>query len=290
MFQPTARPKRHGAAAAIAVGVAVAVSSFGIVRADLANPDKTSTFKCTTGKACVIAKAKGSPYGVEGISSGSGGILGIGTGSSGEGVYGSDISSVGVLGESSYNTGVRGESFDSYGIVGESKNGIGIIAESSATASNTIALESEGTASSTNLFEAENTANNSDCLIDAFADLSCTGEIGAVRRNSGGERVVAYASESATATIEDVGTARMAGGVADVRIDPAFAAVMDHQWYYVLVTPLGDTRGLYVSLKTSVGFVVRENEHGRDNVAFDYRIVAHPLDASSARLPAARRP
>jgi hypothetical protein len=62
---------------------------------------------------------------------------------------------------------------------------------------------------------------------------------------------------------------------------------MDHRWYYVFLTPLGDTRGLYVSAKTPSSFQVRENEGGRGRVAFDYRIIAHPLDAKSDRLPPA---
>ena len=38
-------------------------------------------------------------------------------------------------------------------------------------------------------------------------------------------------------------------------------------------------------MKTTSGFQVRENEHGRSNVEFDYRIVAHPFDAKYERLP-----
>jgi hypothetical protein len=53
------------------------------------------------------------------------------------------------------------------------------------------------------------------------------------------------------------------------------------------LTPLGDRRGLYVSRKTTSGFQVREIEHGRDSLDFDYRIVAHPLGADTARLPEA---
>jgi hypothetical protein len=127
--------------------------------------------------------------------------------------------------------------------------------------------------------------------MDARADLSCTGSIegsAALRvtdRNSNGQRVVSYGSESATATIEDVGTARLVRGVANVQIDPSFAAVMDRKWYYVFLTPLGDTRGLYVSVKTATGFQVREAEGGRSNLSLDYRIVAHPLDAPNDRLP-----
>ena len=103
--------------------------------------------------------------------------------------------------------------------------------------------------------------------------------------------MLTYASESSPAqTVEDVGTGRMSDGIANVRIDPAFASVTDHRWYYVFLTPLGDTRGLYVSMKTASGFRVRENERGRSNVEFDYRIVAHPLDAKYERLPDALPP
>jgi hypothetical protein len=83
------------------------------------------------------------------------------------------------------------------------------------------------------------------------------------------------------------------GGIANVRIDLAFASVTDHKWYYVFLTPLGDTRGLYVSMKTVWAFQVRETEHGHSTLEFDSRIVAHPLDAENDRLPLApamRRP
>ena len=136
-------------------------------------------------------------------------------------------------------------------------------------------------------------SSGSNCQIDNLANETCTGTItgyGGVsvrHRTSEGRHVLAYAAESATRTIEDVGTARMSDGVANVQINPAFASVMDRQWYYVLLTPLGDTRGLYVSMKTASGFQVRENEGGRSRVEFDYRIVAHPLDAKEDRLPPA---
>ena len=57
----------------------------------------------------------------------------------------------------------------------------------------------------------------------------------------------------------------MDDGVANVTINPAFASVMDRKWYYVFLTPLGDTRGLYVSMKTASAFQVRETEHGRSS-------------------------
>ena len=143
------------------------------------------------------------------------------------------------------------------------------------------------------LFSATNGATGAYCYIDEFAEMYCSGGFSGAssprtrQRNNSGQAVLTYASESATATIEDVGTARMYGGVANVQIDPSFASVMDGKWYYVFLTPLGDTRGLYVSIKTPSGFQVRESERGRDTLAFDYRIVAHPLGAKNDRLPPA---
>lgn len=144
------------------------------------------------------------------------------------------------------------------------------------------------------LLYASNVATGAYCAIDYLADLGCTGVIsGALRgthRNSEGRRVLTYASESAGATVEDVGEARTFNGIANVMIPDDFASVIDRgSDYYVFLTPLGDTRGLYVSMKTASGFQIRENERGRTSVAFDYRIVARPIDASADRLPLAPR-
>jgi hypothetical protein len=204
-----------------------------------------------------------------------------------------DSSTDAAIGATNNNsTAIYARSQDGAAIIGLGTSGPGVIGQSNGTDEAQAALESQGSTDQTNLFLATNSATNQTCYIDAYADLNCTGTIvGNVlkgeHRNSDGERVTTYASESATATVEDVGTARMAGGVANVRIDPAFASVMDHKWYYVFLTPLGDTRGLYVSVKTATAFQVRETDRGRGSLEFDYRIVAHPLDAGDARLPAA---
>lgn len=144
------------------------------------------------------------------------------------------------------------------------------------------------------IFLGYNTANNDDsCITDPHANLTCSGKItggGELltrQRSDVGRHVLTYSAQSASATIEDVGTARMSDGVANVQIGTDFASVTDHGWYYVFPTPLGDTRGLYVSRKTASGFQVRETEHGRDSLEFDYRIVAHPFGADAARLPTA---
>ncbi|HLY00892.1 MAG TPA: hypothetical protein VKR56_00185 [Candidatus Cybelea sp.] len=342
MFQFTIRVDRM-VLGMLGVGVVAALSSVGIVRAGN-TPDKSRTFSCSSGTACVQGDSRGSKtWGVYGVSKDADGVHGETSSTNGnsalagivnattghaQGVFGrsptghglSGMSSASgysaVYGTSSMNDGVDGISTASgapvrSGIHGNASNGYGVsgtggfvgvygygsgsgsIGVEAEDGGASTALSSVGDSSNTGLFVATNKANGyATCQIDPKADLTCTGKIGAPslrewHRNGNDQHVLSYASQSATATIEDVGTARMVGGVADVHIDPAFAAVTDRKWYYVFLTPLGDTRGLYVSVKTPAAFEVRETEHGRSSLEFDYRIVAHPLDADNDRLPPA---
>jgi hypothetical protein len=297
MIRPSSR--RNGAVlGVIVVGAAVAVSSFGVVRADRAHPADRGIFLCNSGIACVDARSTGhatvgmlgisNAEGVEGVTftaSGKAGVRGASRGTTGLGY--------GVIGTSANGAGVVGSSTDrnSAGVLARSEKGDGMVAESSGTGA--VALHAHANTPSTAIFFGHNQANFAHCIIDPNANLSCTGNlrsngmVESAHRDGFGRRVIAYASESATATIEDVGTGRLVDGVANVRIDPALAALMDHGRYYVFLTPLGDTRGLYVSHKAAAGFQVREVEGGRASLDFDYRIVAHPIDAPSDRLPSA---
>ena len=68
MFSPDAH-RRQTAFGIIAVGVTIAISSFGIVRAQLANPDNGQVFRCHSGAACVEARSTGrGTFGVLGLS------------------------------------------------------------------------------------------------------------------------------------------------------------------------------------------------------------------------------
>ncbi len=315
MYDFKKRPSRVAAVGIAAVGVAIALSSFSIVRAERANPEKRQTYRCSMGMACVEGSSTGSStwgvygtsvsadgvHGVTTATNGNSGTSGISTATTGSahGVYGRSSNGQGVYGTSSSNNGVEGHSSGSggSGVAGiqrgtSSGSGDGVYSESADKTNLYEALEAKADSSNTYIFEGFNASTNGLCTIDYNAALACTG--GAVVKsvrtrhaNANGQHVLAYAAESATATIEDVGTARMVGGVANVAIDPAFAAVMDRRWYYVFLTPLGDTRGLYVSAKTASAFQVRESEGGRSRLEFDYRIVAHPLDAKNDRLPLA---
>ena len=304
----------------VAVGMAIGVSSLGIVRAEHVTPDKSKIYRCSSGTACVEGSSTGSSaWGVYGRSTTADGVHGVTGTPMGTPVrrgsapgraakataYTAALRTARVCMEPLRATTASKAILPGVGVLGRRKSTGQVERQrrrhdsESANATNLYeAIEAKADSSNTYIFEGFNASTNGLCTIDYNATLACTGgtlvkNVRTRHTNANGEHVLAYAAESATAMIEDVGTSRMVAGVANVQIDPAFAAVMDRKWYYVFLTPLGDTRGLYVSMKTASAFQVRENGGGRSRVEFDYRIVAHPLDAKNDRLPLApamRRP
>ena len=310
------------AAGTVATGLVVAISCVGIVRAERFHPQGSVSYTCSTGKACVQSNASGTTYGIYGSASSTGvlgqttsttggsGTAGISTGASGSahGVYGRSSNGQGVYGTSSTANGIEGhtQSLQDFAGVAGYGDGTGLVETgvygkggaagvAGESLSGGIAVDAQGDDTSTDLFYGIDIANDATCIINANADLHCTGKITGKKAlrteqaSATGHDVLAYTAETASATIEDVGSARIVGGRGHVALDPAFASSTDRSGYYVFLTPMGDTRGLYVMAKTVGGFDVREAQGGRSTVAFDYRIVAHPLGADHDRLPVAEQ-
>jgi hypothetical protein len=111
---------------------------------------------------------------------------------------------------------------------------------------------------------------------------------------SSGTSRMAYSARSAAPDLEDSGEGQLVNGRGFVKLDAALADVIDKRnAYRVFLTPEGDSNGLYVTQKTLTGFVVREARGGRSTLAFDYRIVAKPVNENATRLalaPPLRKP
>jgi hypothetical protein len=280
VVQPTFLANRV-VVAILAVGMAVVISGFAAVRAERVQPTSNKTFSCSSGKACVTGNSTGTE---------TFGVLGYSNATSGHayGVEGSSSNGAGVHGASTAGSPSGHSSSGVYG-----KGSIGVYAESADTTGKYAALAAVATGKYTLIFDAANSGTGGQCLIDSSADFFCYGsdEANSLRlrhRNSSGRHVLTYGSESASASLEDAGSARLVAGVANVALDRAFASTIDRSSpYYVFLTPMGETRGLYVSEKTPAGFQVREAQGGHSAVSFDYRIVARPLDAKTDRLPPA---
>ena len=93
-----------------------------------------------------------------------------------------------------------------------------------------------------------------------------------------------YAVESPENWFEDFGTGTLAGGFAEIMIEPIFAQTVNlsHE-YHVFLTPLGDCP-LFVASKAETSFAVQAMGGSSCNIDFDYRIVAKRLGHEDIRL------
>jgi hypothetical protein len=116
-------------------------------------------------------------------------------------------------------------------------------------------------------------------------DLHVTGTKAAVVVHPDGSHRALYALESPESWFEDFGRENLVGGTANVQIDLDFAALVDTASYHVFLTPEGPSKGLYVATMTPHSFRVCEQEEGRGNITFSYRVVARRGDVTAERLP-----
>ena len=247
MSQPPEKTSRVGALSMIALGLAIAFSSFAVVRAEHASPDKNKV-SCNKSTACIEGTNTYNGDGIEGV------------GNAGFGVFGSS--------STNYAGVFQNDIYYGYTLVANNQNtdGYPFLAESTTTGG---------------YFEVSSSGNGyfSGNVYTNLAEMTN-------QRTRDGGRLGTFGTQSTRATIEDTGTSRLMNGEGAVRFDVAFARTLDlRQGYQVFLTPDGDTRGLYVAAKYEGGFIVRETEHGRSSIDFDYRVVAHPYDANEARLP-----
>jgi hypothetical protein len=197
------------------------------------------------------------------------------------GVYGLDTSG------GAMNEGVFGWSTFGTGVYAKSNTGVAVEADTSADSTSTAAVNIVDP-NGADLVRATG-MQNSTFRVDALGNVRTSGLLysaGSCASGCARRREQSYGATAAVPTIEDTGEARLIGGSANVAIDPAFANAIDaRQGYVVLITPEGDTRGLFVARRTPVSFSIRETMGGRSTIGFGYRIVAHPYGITERRLP-----
>lgn len=90
-----------------------------------------------------------------------------------------------------------------------------------------------------------------------------------------GNKVPTFGVTSATADVILKGEGRLSNGIAVVRFNPEYSAIVSSQNLPVIsVTLLGETQGVYVSAQTKEGFTVKENKGGISNERFYWMAVA----------------
>lgn len=251
--------------------------------------------------------------GVAGTSSSSNGVDAIST--SGLGLYAQSSNSygtysTGTIGVFGYGPtdGMRGATSTGLGVVGTSAaGGVAIYGNGGNGADVTggyLGLIGRAPAGGgTFPLVLTDSVGNNLLYVNGNGDLFYHGSLAHFSQVSGGAPVASFSATATRPSIEDTGTARLISGQAVVRLDPAFARAIDTgRPYQVLLTPGGDTRGLYVAAKNSSAFVVREVQGGRGSFDFDYHVyatqfganqhmsVAAPNARSLRHLPAEVRP
>jgi hypothetical protein len=219
--------------------------------------------------------------GVKGVSNTGSDDTTDGTGN-GIGVHGKSTGGAGVQGESVNAPGVQGVSTNGLGVRAVSTNFVGIVGISSA---NHGLYGSTSSASSAG-FVGENLAGG---LAGYFAgNVQITGALmvggakNAVIKMQDGTMASVYCQESPEPYFEDFGEGRLAGGVAQVALEPEFATLVAGGKYLVFLTPQGPSQGLYVSRQGPTGFEVRDAGNG--SIGFAYRVVTKRKDIEGRRF------
>ncbi len=235
-----------------------------------------------------VSGKSGSDVGVSGTSLSSYGVYG--TSNTSDGVVGktNSLSAAGVLGVAPYNT----EAESGVGVFGDTYDGIGVEALAESSEFGGIALQAIAGDEGVTLFEGVDSRGNAAASLDYYGNLIIAGNLQQrgtpFFRTSGasGSSVTTFGDRISQPTLEDLGEAQLVNGKADVPLDARFGASVDaREKYLVFLTPMGDTRGLYVSARTGKGFSVREVGGGHSSLVFDYRIAAKPYDTAALRLP-----
>ena len=128
--------------------------------------------------------------------------------------------------------------------------------------------------------------NGNDLMfVNGNGDLFYHGGLSNFAKTRDGKVATSFGATTTSPTIEDNGTAHLVNGVAVVQLDPAFANSIDvRKAYEVMLTPDGDTKGLFIASKTPTSFVVREMQAGRNTLDFDYHIYAPTLGDAGKRM------
>jgi hypothetical protein len=128
-------------------------------------------------------------------------------------------------------------------------------------------------------------SGNDLMFVNGNGDLFYHGGLFNFAKTRNGNYATGFGSTSTSPTVEDNGTAKLVGGMATVQLDAAFANTIDlHKAYIVMLTPDGDTKGLYIASKSPTAFIVREVQGGRATLDFDYHIYAPALGQATKRM------
>lgn len=212
----------------------------------------------------------------------------FGDSATGSGVAGSSSSGYGIYGQSGSGAGVYGSTgtglYGVYGIAGSHQGSGGVVGV--ATAAGTIGFAGAAFAPATD-------AGYFTGNVSVFGDLNVTGAKHAVVKDRAGAYRAMYCVEAPESWFEDFGTGSLAGGKAEVALDPEFAQFVHTDSYHVFLSEDGGSHGAHTTHKDATGFTVEVDSDlaaakGKSAASvsgtFSWRVVAKRKDIAGVRL------
>lgn len=254
-----------------------------------------------SGSPGVVGKAgAGTADGVQGFATGNfSGVAGFGGGNNGTGVFGVGGGSTGQgirgIGSGGANTdpatpvGVFGQGANGFeGVLGFDSGGRSAGVRGVSSAANGIGVRGEG---DNGPFAVGILGSSNQGLAGLFfgavtvhGNFSVLGGAkSAVVAFPDGSHRRLYCMESPECWFEDFGIGQLVNGQAEVQLDPDFSSVVIGDAYHVFITEYEDNNALYVTKRTSTGFVVRAKASAAAG-KFSYRVVAKRRDIAAPRF------
>ncbi|MCD4724590.1 MAG: hypothetical protein K8R63_07070 [Bacteroidales bacterium] len=123
--------------------------------------------------------------------------------------------------------------------------------------------------------------------IYAHGDMYRTGADVHLQQDNNGHNNVMYTLVSTEMTVQTYGVGQMQNGKATINFDDAFANVVSStEPIVVTVTPMGQTKGVYLKQVDGNSFSLAENDNGKSSVQFSWIAIGKRKGFENMSLPA----
>jgi len=126
-------------------------------------------------------------------------------------------------------------------------------------------------------------------LVGQYTDGSSISNKGyaVVNTTKEGNKTITYAATSTTVDVSTKGTGKLVNGSAKIAFDANYSQLTaKDKPVIVTVTPMGETKGVYIAEVTNDGFIVKENGNGTSNASFYWIAIGEKNNASELNVPA----
>jgi hypothetical protein len=130
-------------------------------------------------------------------------------------------------------------------------------------------------------------AEGVDYGIYANGDVYRTGADVHLQTDMNGQNNVMYTLVSPEMTVQTYGIGQMQNGKSNIAFDAVFASMVSSaEPIIVTITPIGESKGVYLDRVDDKGFVVAENNNGKSNVQFSWIAIGKRQGYENMSLPA----